>query len=330
MKFREFGRDKIQVSEVGLGVWQLGNDAWGEVKGETGAKILDASLEAGVSFYDTADVYGTGQSESLLGDFLKRAKSKADNLFVTSKVGRSHEIYPKNYTLASITESVEGSLERLGIDCLDLIQLHCVPPQILNDGEIFDWLRTLIKDGKIKRWGASVESDAEALVCLEQDDLYSLQIIFNIMRQKPLSEVIPLAKKKDVAIIARLPLNSGMLSGKFTRSTEFGKKDHRNYNRDGKFFNVGETFGGLPYEKGLDLVEELREILPSDIPMSQSALRWCLDQDGVSVIIPGASKIEQATSNPEVSDLPSFSAEVLAELSDFYQQKVHPHIRGVY
>ena len=334
MKFRNFGRDQIPVSEVGLGCWQIGSDAWGAVSDEKATQILEKSLEQGITFYDTADVYGAGRSETFVGDFLKKHKDKRDKLFIASKVGRSDKLYPKNYTRASVTQSIEDSLNRLGIEALDLIQTHCVPPDVMRDGEIFEWLRDLIKEGKIKRFGVSIESNEEALLCMQQPDLYSVQIIFNVMRQKPLLEVFPVAIEKNVAIIVRLPLNSGLLSGKFSKDTQFGKQDHRNFNRDGKYFNVGETFGGLPYEKGLELVEELRPLLAGDASMAQNmaqgSLRWCLDQPGVSVIIPGASSPDQVISNTAVSEMDSFSEQQLNELADFYHKKVHSHIRGIY
>lgn len=330
MKFRNFGRDKIKISEVGLGCWQIGNDAWGPVDDTATTNILEKSLEQGITFYDTADVYGTGRSESFIGEFLRKHKDKRDNLFIASKVGRSAKIYPDGYTRENIIESVDGSLQRLGIECLDLLQTHCAPPAVIRDGEIYEWLQELVKAGKIKRFGASVESDEEALLCMQHPDLYSLQIIFNVMRQKPLQEVLPLAQQNNVAIIVRLPLNSGLLSGKFSKDTQFSATDHRNFNRDGQEFNVGETFGGLPYEKGLELVEDLRGIFPQDIPMAQSSLRWCLDQPGVSVIIPGASSEAQVISNAASSEIAPFSQDKLQELADFYNDKVHSHIRGVY
>ncbi|MBE8182056.1 MAG: aldo/keto reductase [Candidatus Portiera sp.] len=330
MKFRSFGRDQIVVSEVGLGCWQIGSDAWGPVSDEAATGILEKALEQGISFYDTADVYGAGRSESFVGEFLKKHQSARDSLFIASKVGRSAKIYPDGYTRTNITESIEGSLQRLGIEALDLVQTHCAPPEILQDGEIFEWLQDLVKAGKIKRFGASVESDAEALLCMQHPDIYSIQIIFNVLRQKSLSEVFPLAQEKNVAIIVRLPLNSGLLSGKFSKDTQFDKQDHRNFNRDGQHFNVGETFGGLPYEKGLELVEDLRGLFPTDVPMAQSSLRWCLDQSAVSVIIPGASSEEQVVANVVASEMDSFSEQKLKELADFYHGEVHSHIRGVY
>lgn len=330
MKYRKFGKEGILVSEVGLGCWQLGSADWGEVSASETEAILDASLENGVTFYDTADVYGMGRSEEFLGKFIKKHKEYKDKLFIASKVGRDPQIYPDNYSRESVTRSIDNSLRRLQLECLDLLQTHCVPPQIMRDGEVYHWLGELQQAGKIKYFGASVESMEEAEICMQYENIYSLQIILNIFRQKPLEKILSLAQQKNIAIIVRLPLNSGLLTGKYNADSLFSAQDHRNFNRDGAYFNVGETFGGLPFEKGLELVEELREYLPAEVPMAQSALRWCLAQLGVSVIIPGASNASQAISNAKVSDLPQLGQDVLDKLNDFYKNKVHSHIRGIY
>lgn len=327
MKKRNFGKEAIPISEVGLGCWQLGGAEWGEVDNKEAAAILETSYENGVTFYDTADVYGMGRSEKLVGEFLK---SHRDDVFVATKVGRTPDLYPDGYGRESVTKCIEGSLKRLGVDSLDLVQTHCVPEPLMRSGEIFTWLSELRQAGKIKRFGASVETMDEALLCLENDEVYSLQIIFNIFRQKALEKVLPLAREKQVGIIVRLPLNSGMLSGKFNRNTQFDGKDHRNFNKDGDSFYVGETFGGLVFTKGIELVEELNSYVPHSMPMAQFALRWCLDQPGVSTVIPGATKMEQARNNAAASDMAPLSSEALSNLANFYQDKVLPHIRGPY
>ena len=327
MKHKNFGRENISVSEVGLGCWQMGGTEWGAVSEKEAAAILETSYEEGVTFYDTADVYGMGRSEILIGKFLRQ---HPEGLFVATKVGRTPALYPKGYTRQAITTHIENSLNRLDVDALDLVQTHCIPPEVMRDGEIYEWLRLLQKEGKIKRFGASVETMDEALFCLEQEDMYSLQIIFNLFRQKPLEQVLPLAVEKKVGIIVRLPLNSGLLSGKFNNSTHFDAKDHRNFNRDGGSFYVGETFGGLPFAQGLKLVEQLRSYIPENLLMAQFALKWCLEQPGVSTIIPGATRMEQARTNAAVSDMPSLGREALKSLDDFYRQEVHSHIRGPY
>ncbi len=327
MNKRNFGKEAIPVSEIGLGCWQLGGTEWGSLSDKEAAAILDTSYENGVTFYDTADVYGMGRSEKLIGEFLKRHE---DSVFVATKVGRTPDLYPNGYSRESVTKHIEESLDRLGVDCLDLVQTHCVPGELLRSEEIFSWLADLRQAGKIKRFGASVETMADALLCLHNDDIYSLQIIFNVFRQKALEAVLPVAAEKKVGIIVRLPLNSGMLSGKFNQSSQFDAKDHRNFNKDGEFFYVGETFGGLVFAKGLELVEEINDYIPPSMSMAQFALRWCLDQPGVSTVIPGATKLEQARNNAAVSDLPSLNPEILESLANFYQEKVLPHIRGPY
>jgi aryl-alcohol dehydrogenase-like predicted oxidoreductase len=224
----------------------------------------------------------------------------------------------------------EASLRRLSVDALDLTQLHCVPTEELRRGAVFDTLRTLQQEGKIKRWGASVESDEEALLCLEQDGLASLQIIFNIFRQKPADMVFATAQAKNVAIIVRLPLASGLLSGKMGKDTQFAPQDHRTYNRDGAAFNVGETFAGLPFETGVELADALKAHVPPGQTLAEMALRWCLDFPAVTTIIPGASRPDQARTNARASDLPPLPSELHDALRAFYQERVADHIRGPY
>lgn len=316
------------VSEVGLGCWQFGGD-WGEVGDQPCLDTLAAAADRGVAFFDTADVYGAGRSEELIGRFLKDNPDVAKRTFVATKLGRL-EGYPDGYSLDLFRRCTEASLSRLGVDALDLTQLHCVPPDCLGRGEVFDWLRTLQAEGKIKRFGASVESMDEALVCLEQDGLASLQIIFNIFRQKPIDTLFAKAKAKSVAIIVRLPLASGLLAGKFKADTTFPEQDHRSYNRDGQCFNVGETFAGLPFDKGVELADAIKPLVPQGMTMAQFALRWCLDHDAVSVIIPGAKDPVQARANAAVSEMPRLSDDLHARLASMYAEQVQAHIRGPY
>jgi aryl-alcohol dehydrogenase-like predicted oxidoreductase len=326
MKTRQLGKDGYGISEVGLGCWQFGGD-FGEMQEETALSIMATAVENGVNFFDTANVYGAGRSEELIGRFLKTCSSPVT---VATKFGRGDDVYPANYSEDIMRRSVEGSLKRLGVDRLDLLQLHCIPPEILRKGEVFDWLRKLRQEGLIKEFGASVETVAEGLLCMEQDGLLSLQVIFNIFRQKIVSELLPRAKSRGVGIIVRLPLASGLLSGKFTKNTSFANTDHRNYNRDGRFFNVGETFAGLPFETGVELADMIKEVLPDGMSMVQLALRWILDYDAVSVIIPGASSPEQARGNAAVSEIPPLPAALHQVLSDMYTSSIHSHIRGPY
>ncbi|MBD0835135.1 aldo/keto reductase [Aestuariibaculum suncheonense] len=328
MKHRNLGRNGFQVSEVGLGCWQLGAD-WGQdLSKEKAFEILEEAVNNGITFFDTADVYGNGKSEALIGEFLKTCETPVR---VATKFGRAGNAYPDKYTKDILRQTVEGSLDRLGVDSLDLLQLHCIPTQYLKDGEVFGWLRDLQQEGLIKHFGASVETVEEGLICLEQDGLLSLQVIFNIFRQKLVNELLPQAQDKGVGIIVRLPLASGLLTGKFSTTTNFAEDDHRNFNRDGQAFNVGETFAGLPFEKGLEFIDAIKNnILPDDLTMVQLALRWILDHEAVSTIIPGASSKQQVFGNAAVSDIKALPPEVHQALTQLYKEKVHEHIRGGY
>ncbi|HEY5039262.1 MAG TPA: aldo/keto reductase [bacterium] len=327
MKKRKFGKTGTLVSEVGLGTWQFGGD-WGEVTEGDALKTLRAAVESGINFFDTADVYGAGRSESLIGKFLKESKAK---VFVATKLIRfSKPGWPQNFSWDAIRQHTEASLQRLGVPELDLTQLHCAPFDILKKGEVFLWLEKLKKEGKIKDWGASVESMEEALFCLEQDGLASLQIIFNIFRQKPIDVLFEKAKAKGVSLIVRLPLASGLLGGKYKKDTKFPPQDHRTYNRDGQAFNVGETFAGLPFERGVELADKLNSMVPPGMTLSQMANRWCLDFDAVTTIIPGAKNPAQAVENAKASDLKPLSDELHLKLKEFYDREVKAFIRGSY
>jgi aryl-alcohol dehydrogenase-like predicted oxidoreductase len=327
MKTRTLGKTGVLVSEMGLGCWQLGGADWGDVTDEQALKILQSAADAGVNFFDTADVYGNGRSETLVGKFLKQHRGKS---FVATKLGRTSALYPDKYTEAGIRAATEASLKRLGVEALDLTQLHCIPIEVMRRGEVFHWLRGLQREGKIRHFGASVESMEEALLCLEQEGLISLQIIFNLFRQKPIDELFPKAQQAGVALIIRLPLASGLLSGKMTKETRFATNDHRTYNRDGQCFNVGETFAGLPYGKGVELADALKPMIPGGMGLAQMAQRWILDFDAVSVVIPGASRPDQAKANASVSGLPPLEAGLHQKLKEFYGREVVTNIRGPY
>ncbi len=327
MKNRVFNGGDVEVSEVGLGCWQFGGD-WGEVSEGEALAILRASAEAGVTFFDTADVYGGGRSESLIGKFLAQTSV---SIFVATKLGRAGEPGgAENFTRAAVRAHTEGSLRRLGIEALDLTQLHCLPPQVLEQGEVFEWLRELRQEGKIRSFGASVESMDEARICLRQEGLASLQIIFNIFRQKPIDELFDQAQAAHVALIVRLPLASGLLSGKYKKDTQFAPSDHRTYNRDGQAFNVGETFAGLSFETGVDLADALKPLVPPGMTMAQTALRWCLDFPAVTAVIPGAKNPAMAEANAAASDLPPLSPALHQQLREFYGARVAENIRGPY
>lgn len=326
METRPLGDQGIQATEVGLGCWQIGG-GWGAPWSDAIAQdTLTAAYEAGVRFFDTADGYGDGESERSLGRF----RRSHPDITIATKLGRSGGLYPDNYTEEGLRSATLSSMERLGVDCIELTQLHCVPPEVLRNGSVFNWLRRQRDDGLIGAFGASVETVEEGFICLEQEGLTSLQVIFNIFRQKPAEELLPAARAQDVGIIVRLPLASGLLTGKLSKSTVFSEEDHRNFNRDGQAFNVGETFAGLPFEKGVELSEQLREYVPEGMSMVQMALRWILDHEAVSVVIPGASSPQQAEANAAVSDLDPLPLALHASLREFYEQEVHEYIRGPY
>jgi aryl-alcohol dehydrogenase-like predicted oxidoreductase len=324
MNTRILGKSGIEVSEVGLGCWQLGGD-FGPLNRETAQDILREAHRNGINFWDTADVYGDGESERRIAEFLRGNEAPAP--VIATKVGRASSLYPDGYTRERVRTNIEGSAKRLGVDCLDLVQLHCVPPEILKAGDILAWMEDFQKRGLIKAFGASVETIAEAKVAASCPQMTSLQIIFNIFRQNAISELFALAQANDVGIIVRLPLASGVLSGRMVRGQKFAASDHRHYNRNGEAFSQGETFSGIPFETAIDLVEELKPLLPQGMTMAQMAMRWILDQAAVSTVIAGASSPEQAAENAGVSDLDRLPGELHRRLSDFYTRRVEPQIR---
>lgn len=322
MKTRVLGKTGYEVSEIGLGCWQLGGD-FGPVGDETANAILDAANAAGVNFWDTADVYGGGLSERRIG-----AHPKGPGVHVATKLGRGAGLYPDGYSKEAIRASLLASAERLNVATLDLAQLHCVPTEVLRRGAIFGWMDELQAEGLVRHWGASVETIQEGLICLDQPGCATLQIIFNLFRQDAAKDLLPMAAEKNVGIIVRLPLASGLLSGKFDKETRFEPSDHRNYNADGKAFSVGETFSGIPFERGVELVAELKGYAPEGMPMSQFALRWILDHPQVSTIIAGVSKPEQLKDNVAASERKSLFPALLGQLDQWYEQNVKPAIRG--
>ncbi len=324
MRQRLLGKTGTSVSEVGLGCWQFGGD-FGPMDEKTAFDIMQAAVDNGINFFDTADVYGAGRSEALIGEFLRHYKKP---VFVATKFGRNAKVYPNRYSEDALRRAVEAALERLGLDTLDLLQLHCVPIGLLREARIFDWLRRVQDEGLIRHFGASVETEEEGMLCLQQDGMISLQVIVNIFRQRPLEQLLPAAKARGTAIIVRLPLASGLLAGRYTRETRFAATDHRTYNRDGQVFSVGETFAGLPLEKGIALADVLKRHVPANMTMAQMAQRWLLDQDAVTTIITGVSRSEQACENTVASTLAPLPAELHARLGKFYKEEVKPYIRG--
>jgi len=323
MQHRRLGKTGYQVSEIGLGCWQLGGD-FGSLDDAAAEAILDKALALGVDFWDTADVYGAGLSESRVG----RKLLTNPHVHVATKVGRNGSLFPDKYTRAGIKESLSGSAKRLGVETIDLAQLHCVPRAVLEDGAIFGWLDDLVQEGLIRFYGASVETVAEGLLCLEHPNLATLQIIFNLFRQDAAAELLPRAQAADVGIIVRLPLASGLLSGKFGKGQRFAPEDHRNYNRDGAAFSVGETFSGIPFETGVELVQQLEKRNATGWPLSQLALRWLLDHPAVSSIIAGVTKPYQLDDNVAAADRPALPETLSADLAAFYASQVRPTVRG--
>ena len=336
MKFRPFagrsGAPAPEVSEVGLGTWQLGSEEWGDVTADAAAKILGTAFDAGVTFFDTADIYGGGVSEQRIADFLSSLSSAdRDRVFVATKFGRRGDPgWPENFTRETVTRHTEDSLARLKVDRLDLTQLHCLPLEEIRRGEIFAALRDLKAAGKVARFGASVESSEEAEACLEVEGLDSLQIIFNPLRQEPIGRFFAAAEEKNVAVIVRLPLASGLLTGKFDKSTTFAETDHRTFNRDGQSFHAGETFAGLPFEWAVDFVERMRPILSEDgsRTMAAATIRWILDYAAVTTIIPGATKPEHIAETAAASEADPLPRRVHNHLRSLYERDVKDRIRG--
>lgn len=324
MERRKLGKTGYEVSEIGLGTWQLG-ESFGQLSDETANEILKAARSAEVNFWDTADVYGGGQSERRIGEFRDKK-----GVFVATKLGRNGEIFPNKtgYNKKNIKESLAGSLKRLGVETLDLAQLHTIPTDVLADGEVFTIMDDLRDAGMMRNWGASVENVEEALLAMKSDGCTTLQIIFNLFRQDYITEVFPTAQKRNVGIIVRLPLASGLLSGKWNKDTKFASTDHRNFNANGEKFNVGETFSGLPFDKGVGFAEQLKQLVPSGIPLSQFALRWILDQPAVSTIIAGVTRPDQLRANVDATKREPVEPALAEKLTGWYQEKVRPEIRG--
>lgn len=329
MNYRSF--EEASVAEVGLGTWQLGSSEWGEVSEEDALSILQTYVNQEGNFIDTADIYGMGISERTIGTFLKQVDTDRE-LYIATKLGRRQDDgygWPQNFTYEVMREHVESSLENLGVSQLFLDQFHCIPKEQLEKGEVFDHFRKIQDEGLIKHWGASVETTEEALICLEQEGLSSLQIIFNLFRQHLADELFEKAAERNVSLIVRVPLASGMLTGKFDENTTFADNDHRNFNADGEAFNVGETFSGIPFDKGLQLVQKIEQIMSAG-SMPQLALRWILDHPQVTTVIPGATKKVHVKSNTRASSIEPLGADTHQRLRELYDEEIHPHIRGRY
>jgi aryl-alcohol dehydrogenase-like predicted oxidoreductase len=325
METRILGRTGLAVSAIGLGAWQFGGE-WGEV-GETDAlDTLHAAVDAGITFLDTADVYGDGRSERLIGRFL-REREGPDGLIVATKAGRRAVPHVADaYTAEALRGWVGRSLDNLGVDALDLVQLHCPPPEVYGRDEVFDALDGLVAEGLVRSYGVSVETCDEALAVIARPGVATVQLILNVFRRKPLERVLPAAAEAGVGIIARVPLASGLLSGRYTRETTFAPDDHRTFNRDGSAFDVGETFAGVPFDVGVEAAAAFAELSPAHASPAQFALRWILDQPGVSTVIPGARSAGQARANAAAAALPPLDREHLDALEHLYDRDIRRHV----
>jgi aryl-alcohol dehydrogenase-like predicted oxidoreductase len=323
MNDRALGRTGHQVSEIGFGAWQIGAD-WGEVADDDAMATLHAAADAGVTFFDTADVYGDGRSERLVGRLLR--ERAGEPLVVATKMGRRLEQTVANYSPEHFRAWNDRSRENLGLDTLPLVQLHCPPTDLYYHPEVFADLEAMVDEGRIAAYAVSVERVEEALKAIEYPNVASVQIIFNMFRQRPASLFFAQAARRGVGIIVRVPLASGLLSGKYTRETTFAPDDHRSFNRHGESFDVGETFAGVPFEVGLDAVDELRGLVPPDATLAAFALRWILMHDAVSTVIPGARSPEQARANAAAADLPALSDEAMQKVAAVYEERFAPYV----
>lgn len=323
MQYRELGRTGWNVSTISFGAWAIGG-TWGNVKDEESLAALHRALDLGVNFFDTADVYGDGRSEQLLA---RLRRERSEPFYVATKVGRRLDPHvASGYTRKNLTAFIERSLKNLEVDTLDLLQLHCPPTNVFYMPEVFEALDGLLQAGKLRYYGVSVEKVEEALKAIEYPNVQSVQIIFNIFRQRPIDLFFREAQLRQVGILARLPLSSGMLAGKMTHASTFEDGDHRGYNRHGEWFDRGETFSGLDYETGLKAVDEIRPLVPPDASMAQMALRWILMWEAVTCAIPGAKRPSQVEENVRAADLPPLSEEAMEDIRSIYERRVRPQV----
>ena len=327
MNYRQLGNTELSISEVSFGTWGIGGD-WGGSSDSDALKGLEKAIDSGVNFFDTADVYGAGHAEQLLA---KATKGKEDAVHIATKFCRAGDIHDlRTYSEDAVRQYCEQSLKRLEREAIDLYQIHCAPIEILKDGRVFETLEKLKTEGKIRHYGVSVETVEEGLLCLKVPGVKALQVIFNLFRQKPAEELLPQAMAAGVGILVRLPLASGLLTGKFSKSTSFAANDHRSFNANGEHFNVGETFAGLPFQKGVELAEELKWIAEGRGDLARASMRWLLDFPEVSCIIPGFKNVAQVDNNLGAIEVPIFTEAEKAALKEFYNQQVAAHIRGPY
>jgi aryl-alcohol dehydrogenase-like predicted oxidoreductase len=322
MESRPLGRTGADVSVVGLGTWQLGAD-WGDVDDDTAVDVLDTALDLGVTLLDTADVYGDGRSEERIR---KALAPRSDRPFVATKAGRRADPFvAEQYTPENLRAWIDRSRRNLGVETLDLVQLHCPPPATYEDDRVYDTLDVLVDEGAIAAYGVSVETVAEGLRAIQRPGVQSLQVILNVFRRKPLEELLPAAARAGVGVLARVPLASGLLTGKYDESTTFPADDHRNFNRHGEAFDVGETFSGVPFEVGVDAAREVAAIA-GDAPTAAFALRWVIDQPGVTTVIPGARTVAQVRGNVAAAALPPLTDSQLSDLERLYEERIRAHV----
>jgi aryl-alcohol dehydrogenase-like predicted oxidoreductase len=324
MKYRNFSNLNWNVSEIGLGCWGIGGN-WDDVKDNEAMKVLKRALEKGINFFDTSDVYGDGRSEKFLG---KLIKSTSERIYVATKTGQRLRPYiPEGYNFKTIEKFIDRSLINLGVGCIDLLQLHCPPPEICSKKELYEMMDEFVKKGKISYYGVSVFTISEALSAIKFSNVKSIQIVFNIFRQRPSEEFFKEAKKKNVAIIARGSLASGLLTGTIDRNTKFNTNDHRNYNSNGKSFDIGDTFSGVNFEKGLEAIEQLKKILPDNFTLTDLALKWILMHKEVSVVIPGATNEFQVEANTRATDLNEISS-LVPKINSIYEELIKPDVKN--
>jgi aryl-alcohol dehydrogenase-like predicted oxidoreductase len=322
LRSRLLGKTVRAVSEIGFGAWAIGG-SWGETDDARSLEALHAAVDAGVTFFDTADVYGDGRSERLIARLLRE---RDEPLVVATKFGRRAPLVLESYSERNLRAWLERSRENLGVDVVDLVQLHCPPWEAYYTPAVFEACDRLVEDGLVRAYGVSVEKVEEALKAIEYPGVATVQIIFNVFRQRPAELFFDQARRRDVGVIVRVPLASGLLAGTFDRDTAFSPDDHRAFNRHGEQFDVGETFAGVDYELGLDVVDELRALVPEGATLAQLALRWILTFDAVSTVIPGAKTPEQARANAAASDLPPPSRDAMRRIEELYRERIAPQV----
>jgi aryl-alcohol dehydrogenase-like predicted oxidoreductase len=328
MAYRKLGKTEFNISEISLGTWQVGGKWGDDFNHQTADKILHTAADAGINFIDTADVYGAGESEKAVGKFVKQ---RSERIYVATKCGRQLNPHTSEaYQPAVLRKFVENSLKNMGLDTLDLIQLHCPPTEVYYRPEIFELFDRLKTEGKIQHLGISVEKVEEALKGIEYENVTTVQIIFNVFRQRPAELFFEQAQKKNIGVIVRVPLASGLLTGQFSQNSTFSAGDHRQFNRHGEHFDKGETFSGIDYTTGLTAVDALKKIFPETNNLAPVALRWILQHEAVSTIIPGASRPEQVLSNLETLATPHLTSSQIQSMNDIYTQFIKPSVHQLW